>query len=686
MAALWAGLLFVYLQSAPPDITFEDTALFAGACATLGLPHPPGYPLYTFSCWPLTWLFAALGFAPALGAAATSALFAATACLVLALLLRRITGSRAGALLAAGLLGLAPSYWDQAQIPETYTLNVLLLAVCWYISQRLVEGAPRRWLQALALFTGLGLANHWPLFVIPYPALLLWLGPVWPSLLREARDVRFTLSCLAAFAAGLLPYLHLFFIGPDAFQFDSEYQAADFLAYVSREVYGVGGATLTLSTRLGTALATTTWFVGEYAYLFGVVAIAGLVLLGVRRHYWQLTATAWAMLSSTAWLALLRPFDAAGVMDKWIFHVYPLPAYAFATLPLALATQWLLSRTRWHFAGETSLVLACLAAVAVWQFPEADRRTDILADWQARLVLERVPDGALLLSRSSDFQFPLYYVELFTNPRPDLEIVPESRFFAHMTQDGGVSKMDEKKLAAQKRPVAFITQLQLKTLGSRFHGTHYTLDGSVPAGQLVVDLDADARKYATHVYGMRQRGVRNAFTEQFVERTIIDYVLVLEAARLRGAALAAEDLGLLHLLATTPEGQFAKFITLALNSPTPPNLLQLEAAARKVEPFLAAMSAVHRADVLHLLAVARIAAGQLAGGQVLLERALAEHPSATNFRVLIDLLQVAAAQGNFEEYRRLRLAYPGLDSGTALTRYDARCEVQLLRICRPSLQ
>ena len=56
--ALIAGLaaLWLYLQTLGPTITGEDSGEFVAAAYTLGIPHPPGYPLYCMVGHLFTWL------------------------------------------------------------------------------------------------------------------------------------------------------------------------------------------------------------------------------------------------------------------------------------------------------------------------------------------------------------------------------------------------------------------------------------------------------------------------------------------------------------------------------------------------------------------------------------------------------------------------------------------------------
>ena len=44
--AVGTTLLFVYLATLAPGITLWDAGEFASAVESLGIPHPPGTPLY----------------------------------------------------------------------------------------------------------------------------------------------------------------------------------------------------------------------------------------------------------------------------------------------------------------------------------------------------------------------------------------------------------------------------------------------------------------------------------------------------------------------------------------------------------------------------------------------------------------------------------------------------------------
>ena len=58
--AFWVTTLAVfigYFYTLAPDVTLEDSGELAVASYYAGVPHPPGYPVWTIYTWIFTWLF-----------------------------------------------------------------------------------------------------------------------------------------------------------------------------------------------------------------------------------------------------------------------------------------------------------------------------------------------------------------------------------------------------------------------------------------------------------------------------------------------------------------------------------------------------------------------------------------------------------------------------------------------------
>ena len=129
------GPLALYVATLPRTVVLEDDGLFLMAGASLGVAHPPGYPLYTLVCH----LFMQLPFAtPAVSGHLSSAVPGALACAMVAVCARQLGASRCAALAGAWLLGASEHFWSQAIIAEVYTLNALLFFGVYALLLRVV--------------------------------------------------------------------------------------------------------------------------------------------------------------------------------------------------------------------------------------------------------------------------------------------------------------------------------------------------------------------------------------------------------------------------------------------------------------------------------------------------------------------------------------------------------------------
>ncbi len=189
---VWLIAFSLYLFTLAPTVTLEDSGELSVAADYMGVPHPPGYPLWTLLAWFFQWVFHGLEFHgypnPAWAIGLMSATFASLACALLALLVSRsgadmLRGmSRLTATLglaveskicwtagvSAGLLlAFSPVLWSQAVIIEVYALNCFFLMVLLLMTYRWMSRPGEDWvLYAIAYLFGLGLTNHHTLFFV----------------------------------------------------------------------------------------------------------------------------------------------------------------------------------------------------------------------------------------------------------------------------------------------------------------------------------------------------------------------------------------------------------------------------------------------------------------------------------------------------------------------------------------
>src|SRR5574344_1549814 len=195
--AFWTATvvsLLVYFFTLGPSVTLEDCGELAVAGDHLGVPHPPGYPIWTICAFLFARLFSWVTYqgqpTPAWSISLMSGVFAALASGITAMLITRSAsdmvkrvhgdGPNAGealqsALCWAGGVGgslvfaFSPVMWSQATIVEVYTLNAFFLMWIFLLTYRWMRMPSDRILWLTAFVFGLGLTNYQVLLLAAVP-------------------------------------------------------------------------------------------------------------------------------------------------------------------------------------------------------------------------------------------------------------------------------------------------------------------------------------------------------------------------------------------------------------------------------------------------------------------------------------------------------------------------------------
>jgi hypothetical protein len=173
---------WLYTATMPPGISSWliegwDSAVLQITGSTWGIPHSPGYPLYTI----LSNLFVRLlGLIP--GLSGTEVVWRVTlwsTCTSLLTLvfanriIVRLTRNRILALLVTAILGISFNFWRAAIMAEVYSLNALIFAVTYWLALVWDTDRRDRWLVLLGLVLGAGVVHHRTALILP-PTVALW--------------------------------------------------------------------------------------------------------------------------------------------------------------------------------------------------------------------------------------------------------------------------------------------------------------------------------------------------------------------------------------------------------------------------------------------------------------------------------------------------------------------------------
>ena len=199
-ASFWTGTLMaflVYFFTLGPSVGLEDSGELATAANALGVPHPPGYPIWTMICWGFCRLFDWVTFrgqpTPAYAVSLASAVAGALAAGITAMLITRsgsdmlsdLRGengrdeerssafdtlfSWAGGVGGALAFAFSPVMWSQSTIVEVYSLGALFLMWVFLLTYQWMKAPRDKTLWLLAFVFGLGLTNYQVLLLAAVP-------------------------------------------------------------------------------------------------------------------------------------------------------------------------------------------------------------------------------------------------------------------------------------------------------------------------------------------------------------------------------------------------------------------------------------------------------------------------------------------------------------------------------------
>jgi hypothetical protein len=458
----FAATFALYLSTLAPTVTFEDSGELITAAYGLGVPHPPGYPVFcivgkVFSLLPVGNVAWRLNLMSAFFMAASTAALSLAAFLMLAQLGGRgrtvgsgaaglggaagprnsVCGRRApwpcihGAAVGAGMmLGTAFEVWEQAVITEVYALNAfiialdLLLLALW---ERAEPARKHRYFYGLCFALGLGLLIH-PTALIMLPVALLYLALVGGRYVLSGR--RLALG-LVYFALGLSPvlYLPLASRGEPISDFGDPENLRNFLLVVLRrlsyrDTYSWAKSVAQIGH--GFTLLVRQWF----PVLLIPVGI-GLAELfrQSRKHFWVVAAL---LVASGPVMSVVTNYDVSTVspdlieVNKWNVSVFYIPCYLGLSLAAAFGLLYLGSHLARlvRDARVAALVLAALPAAFV---PLTYGRVD-MSDYRfaanyAEAVFRVTGKNGLVISEHDPEFFPLLYYQAVEGKRTDLVMV-----------------------------------------------------------------------------------------------------------------------------------------------------------------------------------------------------------------------------------------------------------------------
>jgi len=526
--------LAIFARTLAPTVTAEDSGELITAAYEFGIPHPPGYPLWTMLCGIFMRLipFGTI----ALRANLFSAVCSAAAAVVAYAALREVSFSRLPAAAAALCWVWTRWSWMQSVITEVYALNSLLTAAFFWAVLFWYRTRATRPLILASLFAGLAMCNHHQ-FAFAALAALLWIALIDPRIYRRGRLI---LSCVAVFALGLLPYIYLPIraAADPPMNWGNPSTPANFWRHVTRAEYGTVGPTRFNEARSPTRYARQMSYavaslIDDLTPILAGIGVLGLLLLVRSGRPLLLLAILW-LLCNVALFVLVSNYELYR-STRWTMRVFFIPAHIGLIVGIAAALEWLTGKARRLWL----VVPICLAAPAVL-LTSHFRRNDFSNYWlahdHAKNLLDCTQPGTMYFGHGDVNLFPLSYMTLVERYRPDVTIANkygglDPALYRDRPSNATISPL-RWVMSRQPRPFYYSHDEDLPVANAKL----------IPAGMLYELVSADSTKRNTGMWQrVSYRNLKSSTVRDFGSEFILgayDYFGAIDALESGDLALA----------------------------------------------------------------------------------------------------------------------------------------------------
>ncbi|MFP4465452.1 MAG: protein O-mannosyl-transferase family [Candidatus Goldiibacteriota bacterium] len=415
----------VYLHTMNPVFKNNDSPETAAAAYTLGIAHPPAYPLHTMAgkiaCLPS---FASPAFRMNVFSSFLGMIILYMTYRILIMLNINIFGSGMRIWAGAGAVLTAFSYifWNQGTEAKgsIYMLNLLFLAVIIFSMLKAKSAKTPVYIYMSSYIYGLSLSNHWPSMII--------LAPVFASCLyifrKKTSGKNYIISALF-FLAGLTPYLFLVIRSSSDPVFnwgDPSSGLSGFLWVVLRRGY-VNPVTPSADVYL--------YQVKHFLYLFAVNFSVLCVFLpaGIYAGYKRARGIS-VLLAAAAFIIIFAVVFLNRTQEGviWLIYIFLMPAVYLAGLFISAGIAYIYTRIRGRRYKKLFIVLAAAGGVLMFwsNFIKNDYKEDYLSYDYGYNILRTVEKDGVYIADGDYNLMPLYYIMEVQKRRKDVKFATSS--------------------------------------------------------------------------------------------------------------------------------------------------------------------------------------------------------------------------------------------------------------------
>lgn len=400
----------IYLFFSPPGIVFGDSPELILASYSLGITHPPGYPLYSLLTKAFHYIVPFLSYAKACNT--FSAFISSISLFIFFKTLERANVSILICTLSTLTLAFSEVYFKQSQISEVYSLNNFFFVTLLFLITSYYFNPQKRKIFLAFFLIGLGLANHHTLLSFLVVGILFFF-------LLVKKNIKTFLIALLFLILGLTTYLYLPVrsMSNPVLDWGDPESIGNFLEVILRKQFGFGGGERSFEKFLNQLLSYGI-FLWEQLFILIILSILGIYLLFRQEKKLLLPIFLIFLINGLLTPIVLNSTEE----DFFLVKEFLTPSLIMAIFFVAYGAGNF-NPKRWFVYLYLSLFIFSLGYKFYLDVDSLDKRKDIYSYRLAKDSLEFLPQGAFIIGESDYTLFPLWYLQYVEGVRKDVTVL-----------------------------------------------------------------------------------------------------------------------------------------------------------------------------------------------------------------------------------------------------------------------
>ncbi|MFH1825024.1 MAG: DUF2723 domain-containing protein [Candidatus Firestonebacteria bacterium] len=408
--------LAVYLLTICPTVYVGDSGELITASYTLGVAHPPGYPLFCisgklFSYLPLSNIAYRVNL--------VSAFFGSLTVLVLFLTLATFSISSYikwdATVFTSLVFAFSTIFWEQSLTAKggLYTLNAFFVSLILYLLFKFLTKQDNKKVVLISLICGLGLANHHTMlfFVVMALFFVLWFS--------RNKLKSFLSFVFLGFGVCILLYLYLLVVSNlnPPINWGKPNNLARLFDHIFRKQYGSALVPLTFTLYVHMAIEYSKLIFRQFNILFLFVPFGIFYLFKYYKKFFYLTVVSFCLFCFTLLCQIERSLS---VHSLYTHRVFFIPAFILFWIWIASGIFYILEKVKYKFLTNLTFILPVL--FLVFNYSNNDKSKSFLLHDYGLNVLKTVPKDSIIFTAGDHSAFVLTYLQNVESIRTDVKL------------------------------------------------------------------------------------------------------------------------------------------------------------------------------------------------------------------------------------------------------------------------